>query len=324
MVIVEPPTQPIEGFYIKIEERIMAVKGVLQPPGKVIALPTYILFNGGFKRIRRFKESLDHFIKRYPDYYSWFDFAGRKLPALPLSIVDEVYNPLSMKHVEHISPEAEKLRRMLVEESGVDESFVGITGSMLLKTYSSKSDIDLIVYGIENGKRIHESLKELRRRGDLGCLKDDYELRKSRLDSSLPLKTWIAVERSKILTGTFSGKIYTAKIVPLPSEYWESLDQECIEIGSTGFIGEVIDDRYSILTPNRYSVFVKRKLFGEVQEGEIVEVFSMRSRFAEMASRGDWVKVVGRLELVKLHGKKWKRVFLGNNEEDVIISLHYI
>ena len=171
---------------------------------------------------------------------------------------------------------------------------------------------------------MYESLKELRRRGDLRCLEDDYELRKSRLDSSLPLKAWIAAERSKILTGTFSGKIYTAKIVPLPSEYWESLDQECVEIGSTGFIGEVIDDRYSILTPNSYSVFVRRNLFGEVREGEIVEVFSMRSRFAEMASRGDWVKVVGRLELVKLHGKKWKRVFLGNNEEDVIIPLHYI
>lgn len=317
----EPPTQPIEGFYIKIEETIMAVKGVLQPPGKVIALPTYI---GGLRRIRNFEESLKYFIERYPEYYEWFDFAGRKLPTPPLSIVDEVYNPLSVKHVQQISPEAERFRKILVKESGVDENFVGLTGSILLKKYSSKSDIDLIVYGIENGKRIYGVMKDLRRSGALLCLRNDHELRKSRLDSSLSLKTWILVERSKILTGIFSGRIYTAKIVPLPSEYWESLDQRCVEIGSTSFIGEVIDDRYSTLTPNKYIVTVRKRLFGEVREGEIVEVLSMRSRFAEMASSGDRVKVVGRLELIKLHGKKWKRVFLGNDRGDLIIPLHYI
>ncbi|HDJ67261.1 MAG TPA: hypothetical protein ENF33_06090 [Nitrososphaeria archaeon] len=324
MVTVEPPTYPIEGFYVKVDEMIMAVKGVLQPPGKVIALPTHLMLDGGFKRIRSLEASLSYFIERYPEYYDWFNFAGRKLPAPPLDVIDRIYSPLSMKHVEHISPEAERLRKILVKESGVDESFIGITGSILLKTYSPKSDIDLVIYGIENGRRVYESVNELRRSGVLQCLKDDYELRKSRVDSSLQLNTWILVERSKILTGTFSGKVYTAKIVPLPSEYWESLDQECIEIGAANFIGEVIDDKYSILTPNKYLVLVKRRLFGEVREGEVVEVFSMRSRFAEMASHGDLVKVTGRLELVKLHGKEWKRVFLGNCEKDVIISLHYI
>ena len=320
----EPPIHPIEGFYVEIEETIMAVKGVLQPPGRVIALPTHILLDEGFKRIRSLEESLNYFIQRYPEYYSWFSFAGRRLPAPPLDAVDKVYNPLSIEHVKRISTEAEELRNILAEESGVDESFVGITGSILLGKCSPRSDIDLIVYGIENGRRIYELMRELRRSGDLEPLKDYYELRKSRLDSSLPLRTWIAVERSKILAGMFSGKVYTARIVPLPSEYWESLDQECVEMGSTSFIGEVVDDEYSILTPNRYSVSVERRLFGEIEEGEVVEVFSMRSRFAEMASHGDRVKVVGRLETVKLGGRKWKRVFLGNDEMDVIIPLHYI
>jgi len=324
MVIVEPPTHPIEGFYIELRNMIMAVKGVLQPPGRAIAIPTHILLDEGFKRIRSLERSLNYFIERYPEYYSWFGFAGRKLPAPPLDAVDKVYNPLSVKHVERISPEAEELRRTLVEESGIDESFIGITGSILLGKCSPRSDIDLIVYGIENGRRVYESMRELRGSGDLKPLEDHYELRKSRLDSSLPLRTWIAVERSKILTGMFSGKVYTAKIVPLPSEYWESLDQECVEMGSTGFIGEVIDDEHSILTPNRYSVSVERRLFGEIEEGEVVEVFSLRSRFAEMASHGDRVKVVGRLEAVKLGGRKWKRVFLGNDEMDAIIPLHYI
>ena len=324
MVIVEPPTHPIEGFYVELGNVIMAVKGVLQPPGRVIALPTHILLDEGFKRIRSFEESLNYFIERYPEYYSWFSFAGRRLPAPPLDTVDKVYDPLSVKHVERISPEAEEFRRTLIKESGVDEGFIGITGSILLGKCSPRSDIDLIVYGIENGRRVYESVKELRRSGDLEPLKDYYELKKSRLDSPLPLRTWITVERSKILTGMFSGKAYTAKIVPLPSEYWESLDQECVEMGSTGFIGEVIDDKYSILTPNRYSVSVERRLFGEVEEGEVVEVFSVRSRFAEMASCGDRVKIIGRLEAVKLGGRKWKRVFLGNDEMDVIIPLHYI
>jgi len=281
--------------------------------------------------MNEFKKILEYLKKAKPEFVVYDPVIGTEMSSVPIEFVKKHYNCLEgLRELIKRGPrdKLEELTIALVEEicdhGGLREDDFGITGSILLKTYSPKSDIDLIVYGIENGKRIYESLKEFRRRGDLRCVKDDYELRKSRLDSSLPLKTWIAAERSKILTGTFSGKIYTAKIVPLPPEYWESLDQECIEIGSTGFIGEVMDDRYSILTPNRYSVFVRKKLFGEVQEGEIVEVFSMRSRFAEMASRGDRVKVVGRLELVKLHGKKWKRVFLGNNEEDVIISLHYI
>ena len=320
--VVEPLTHPIEGFYVEIEKIIMAVKGVLQPPGRVIALPTYIPLDGGFKRIRRLKESLNYFVKRHPEYYDWFDFAGRRLPAPPLDVVDKIYNPLSVRHVRRMPPEAEELKRILIKESGIDERFIGITGSTLLGRCSPKSDIDLIVYGIENGRRIYDSMKELRKRGDLRCLKDYYELRKSRSDSSLPLKTWILVERSKILTGMFSRRVYTAKIVPLPFEYWESLNQKCAEIGSVSFIGEVVEDKYSILTPNRYLVSVEKKLFGEVWEGEVVEVLSVRSRFAEMASCGDRVKVVGRLELVELDGKKWKRVFLGNNENDVIIPLH--
>jgi len=321
---VEPPIHPIEGFYVEIEETIMAVKGVLQPPGRVIALPTYIPLDGGFRRIRRLEESLKYFIERYPEYYDWFDFAGRRLPAPPLDAIDKVYNPLSMRRLRGISPEAEELRRILIRESGVDERFVGVTGSILLERCSPKSDIDLIVYGIENGKRIYESMRRLRRSGRLLPLNDYYDLRKSRLDSSLPLKTWISVERSKILAGMFSGKVYTAKIVPLPSEYWESLDQKCVEMGSAGFIGEVIDDKYSILTPNRYSVSVKRRLFGEVKEGEVIEIFSMRSRFAEAASCGEWVKVVGRLEIIELDGMRRKRIFLGNDRDDVIIPLHYI
>ncbi|RLG62840.1 hypothetical protein DRO02_07520 [archaeon] len=186
--VVEPLTHPIEGFYVEIEKIIMAVKGVLQPPGRVIALPTYIPLDGGFRRIRRLKESLNYFVKRHPEYYDWFDFAGRRLPAPPLDVVKKIYNPLSVRHVRRMPPEAEELKRILIKESGIDERFIGITGSTLLGRCSPKSDIDLIVYGIENGRRIYDSMKELRKRGDLRCLKDYYELRKSRSDSSLPIK----------------------------------------------------------------------------------------------------------------------------------------
>jgi len=310
----------IEGFYIKLRSSIMAVKGVLQPPGRVIAIPTYIEYRGGVKRIRMFDEALKYFIENFPEHYRWFKFAGRCLPAPPLNMIDEIYDPRKFRPDQSKqSKDAEDLRRTIIRESGIDESFVGVSGSILLGLSSPSSDIDLIIFGLKHGEAVYNLLKDMRRRGEMESLSDPSIILRSRKDSSIDPRTWFMAERKKLLTGVFRGRVYTAKIVPLPSEYWERLDQECRELGKASLIGEILDDSYSITTPNRYILEVIESSSNNLEPGERIEVMSMRSRFAEMASRGELVEVRGRLELIKLEGDTWKRVFLGNDLEDMIL-----
>ncbi len=300
---------PIEGFYLEFRGMILAVKGVLQPRGRAIAVPVY-LWDGGWRRVRSFQESMMITERMLGDYLEWHGFAGRRLPTIPLDEAEAIYNPLEAGQ-RRVPEEAQALLNLLSDNLERPE-LMGITGSILLGLHSRSSDIDLIVYGIGGGLRARRAMETLRLRGVLRPVEGDEWIRETRGDSSIPPGTWLRYERRKLLTGIYRGRLYTAKIVPLPQEYWESLNQECREIGRARVRGCVHGKSITFTTPCRYWL--------ETGSG-LVEVFSMRSRFAEMVEPGMMAEAEGRLEEITLHGRSWRRVFLGNSPGDYILRV---
>lgn len=308
----------MEGFYVKVGGDFFAVKGVLHPPKQVVAVPAYIRSGERYVRMRSLERGVNLLRKRRPDYLRWVGFAGQVLPLIPIEEIEEVYDPreFSAEGAGGVVGEAERFRRLLERESGVK---VGVSGSLLIGLGKESSDIDLVVYGAKSGELFYQALKRLRRLRKTGTPNNAEWIRETRGDSKIMPEIWLRLEKRKLLTGTYQGRLYTAKIVPEPHEYWESLTQRVDELGRTRIICEVIGDKFAKTTPNLYRVKVIEVLSGGEDSWRIEAVMSMRSRFAELAEKGDIIEVEGRLERVVEEGREILRVFLGNNPRDRII-----
>ncbi len=112
--------------------------------------------------------------------------------------------------------------------------------------------------------------------------------------------------------------VYSAKIVPLPEEYWEPYGSAVWrELGRTVLRAEVIDDTYAVYTPNMYGIRVLEVVRGPDECFRCRAVASFRSRFAEQAKNGEIIKISGRLEC-DLKSKNY-RVFIGNHRDDYML-----
>ncbi|MEN2974517.1 MAG: hypothetical protein ABDH32_02930 [Candidatus Caldarchaeales archaeon] len=309
----------LEGSYIRVDGDIYAVKGVLHPRDKIIALPVYIKSSGGYLRIRSFREAMRYLELSKPKYLERLDFTGQVTPVVPVEDVERIYDPLEFYTAStEAGRDALDFKKMIESSIGIE---VGVSGSILLGLDSPSSDIDLVVYGLEDGRSLIDELRELRIRGIVKPARTYDWIIETRRDSSLSPERWLEIESRKLLTGTFRDRLYTLKIVPLPSEYWEDISQKVVEVGRSGLVCKVTGSRFSKTTPNMYDLEVLKVLYGDEVAWKVSSAMSMRSRFAEIAEIGDRVMVEGRVEEVILESGRSFRVFLGNDLRDVIIPL---
>jgi len=312
----------LEGYYVRVCGDIYAVKGVLHPPRKVVAIPTYVRKeNGRYHRIRNLKEAFSYIEEKKPSYLEYLDFTGQKTPLIPLNDVDEVYDPVKFDRADtEASRDALMLKEILTSSSSKIK--IGITGSILLGLDEPSSDIDLVVYGVNSGERFINILKDLRINNVVKPVNTIDWLTETRRDSNISPEDWLRLESRKLLTGVFNNRLYTSKIVPFPREYWEDLSQRVREIGRARMLCRVVDSRFGKTTPNLYLVEVLKIMYGDGKARDVSQVMSMRSRFAEIASNGDIVEVEGRLEEVCCRDKKIYRIFLGNDERDKFLPVY--
>ncbi|MEM2332675.1 MAG: nucleotidyltransferase domain-containing protein [Nitrososphaerota archaeon] len=312
----------LEGYYVRVCGDIYAVKGVLHPPRKVVAIPTYVRKeNGRYHRIRNLKEAFSYIEEKKPSYLEYLDFTGQKTPLIPLNDVDEVYDPVKFDRADtEASRDALMLKEILTSSSSKIK--IGITGSILLGLDEPSSDIDLVVYGVNSGERFINILKDLRINNVVKPVNTIDWLTETRRDSNISPEDWLRLESRKLLTGVFNNRLYTSKIVPFPREYWEDLSQRVREIGRARMLCRVVDSRFGKTTPNLYLVEVLKIMYGDGKARDVLQVMSMRSRFAEIASNGDIVEVEGRLEEVCCRDKKIYRIFLGNDERDKFLPVY--
>ncbi|MCL7391038.1 MAG: nucleotidyltransferase domain-containing protein [Thaumarchaeota archaeon] len=305
----------LEGYYVEVDGDIYAVKGVLHPPGKIIAIPIYVeMLDSRYHRIRSLREAFRYLEKNKPQYIEKLDFTGQRTPTIPLDDVQEIYDPLEFNQADTDAGRDALILKEMIENSVNIK--VGVSGSILLGLDDPSSDIDLVVYGLDSGRRFIEALRELRAMNITKPVNTLDWLIETRIDSETSPEEWLKLESRKLLTGVFKNRLYTSKIVPLLDEYWENLSQIVREIGRAEIICRVVDSRFSNTTPNLYNVKVLNLVEGDDRARYVSQVMSMRSRFAEIASTGDTVEVEGRLEEVEYRDKKIYRIFIGNNERD--------
>jgi predicted nucleotidyltransferase len=316
---------------------IFDVKGLVHPPDRVIAFPRFIPDSKGnrrrkaisYKKVYALSERYRLLEESSPQYLVDDPVFGERLCEVPKRDVKRYYSPnihlrelRESKQLDVLETAALRFVECLRSHSNVAWNKLGISGSILCKLHTPKSDVDPVVYGARNCRRVYETLKSLSKDGKSGVrvyspeeLRTLYNFRSR--DTQMPFGDFVRTECRKVLQGKFLQHDYFIRCVKDRDEVDERYGDVIYKrVGYAKIRATVSDDLEAILTPCRYHVENVRLLDGKGGEGA-TEIASFRGRFCEQARTGETVVAQGKVEEVKRKdGEASVRLLLGGKPSD--------
>jgi predicted nucleotidyltransferase len=334
-----------EGDLIKTENNVIFdVKGLVHPPNKVIAFPRYIPSPEGtrlgkrglYGKIYSFSERFKFLEQNMPDLIVHDAVFDETLCEVPADTVVEHYEPVeklkllrTFKGLGGLEGKVVRLAEELKEAAGIPWSAIGISGSVLAGLYTAKSDIDPIVYGVENCRRAYATLEALLQdevsgfkpysREELRAL---FDFRSK--DTIMSFEDFARVEQRKAFQGMYVGTDYFIRFVKDWNEVAEQYGDICYKnAGYAKISATIADDAEALFTPCTYHVENVRVASGP-KLSPIKEIASFRGRFCEQARKGEAVMAQGKVELVtdKRDSSEYYRLILGNKPSDYMVLSH--
>jgi predicted nucleotidyltransferase len=202
---------------------------------------------------------------------------------------------------------------------------MGISGSLLVKLHTPESDIDPIVYGSRNCRRLYEALESLihetKSHVKAYSTEELRELFKFRArDTQVPFKDFMKTESRKVLQGKFKNREYFMRFVKDCSEINTEYGAVCYKnLGYAKIKAIIEDDSEAIFTPCNYKI--KNVKILEGARFPIEEIASFRGRFCEQARKDEIVVAQGKVEKVmnSKQDREFFRLLLGNKPSDYMI-----
>lgn len=330
-----------EGDLIETEAGlIFDVKGLVYPPDRVVAFIRYFPEEKGerkrsgkaYGKVYSLSKRYAFLKERYPQYLVYDSVFDEMLCEVPVDEVVRRFDPVArlqeLRHKQRLDAlerKAVQLAEVLKEKAGIPWRAIGISGSILAGLHATYSDVDPVVYGSDNCRKVHSALEELlkderslfRRYGreDLEVL---FDFRSK--DTVVSFEDFVRTDSRKVLQGKFVGTDYFVRFVKDWSEVGEVYgDVRYRNVGYAKIEATVADDSEAIFTPCAYAVENVKQLSGTATK-PIREVASFRGRFCEQAKVGEKVVAQGKIEQVnKKDGTKYHRMLIGNRPSDYIV-----
>ena len=331
-----------EGDLIKTKSGIVFdVKGLVHPVGKVIAFPRFIPNSlsscerkfKNYKKVYALSARFNFLEQNLPNYIIYDPVFDEKLCEVPLEDVECHYKPVycyrEVQHREKLdAPEEDGLEflELLKCYSNVAWNKMGISGSLLTKLHTPSSDIDPIIYGSENCRKIHAALKSLMQDSKshvktytIEELQKLFEFRVK--DTKVAFKDFVRTEQRKVLQGKFKDREYFMRFVKDWREIREKYGTvQYRNIGYARIKAEIADDSEAIFTPCSYKLKNVEILDG-TSTYSIEEIASFRGRFCEQAKTSETVVAQGKVERVMDNRQNHEhfRLLLGNQPSDYMV-----
>ncbi|MEM3874198.1 MAG: hypothetical protein QXU45_03610 [Candidatus Bathyarchaeia archaeon] len=331
-----------EGYLIEsVEGVIFDVKGLVHPPDKVIAFPRFISDLKGprirkgvrYGKVYSLSERFAFLERAIPECVVHDPVFDEKLCEVPLEKVKKAYSPVEGLRRLRKSEKLDSLERTalqclttLKEKAKVPWNKLGVSGSVLVGLHTMASDIDPVVYGTENCRKVHATLKKLLEEGDtpfkpysLEDLRRLFAFRSK--DTFMSFDDFVKVESRKVFQGKFMDRDYFIRFVKDRNEVGEKYgDVRYKNCGYAKIEAVVDDDSEAIFTPCTYKIENVKIVDGPKLE-PIREIASFRGRFCEQARKGETVVAQGKLEQVMDYrsGYEYFRLLLGNKPTDYMI-----
>ena len=332
-----------EGDFIETHDGlIFDVKGFVHPPDRVVAFIRYFPDAEGertkngltYGKVYSLSRRYALLKERFPQYLLYDPVFDETMCEVPVKDVKKRYDPIDMtrrlrqtKNQDALQTSALKLAKLLKEEAGIQWSTIGITGSVLVGIHNCESDIDLIIYGSQNCRKVHSALRDMLAHGetplrsyDQGELERLFDFRSK--DTETSFEDFVRTETEKVLQGKFEDKDYFIRFVKDWNEVKEEYGQVTYRnLGYSMIAATIEDDAESIFTPCGYRVTNARILKGSRIKG-LTDIVSFRGRFCEQARKGETVIAQGKVELVRdaTRNREYRRLLLGNKISDFMIG----
>ena len=332
----------IEGYYVESTDGLLfAVKGLIHPPGAVVAYLRYAPDPDGerrrgdirYRRLYQFEEQEELLQKRCPACLFFAPVFGERLQGVPSERIKLIYDPClklaelrRREGLDELEEKAVEFADLLVGKAGVPEGCIGISGSILVGMHTSRSDVDAVVYGSEHCRAVHGALRELLDEpgGEVRRLNEEEmkELYASRSqDTPMGFEDFVRLERRKVIQGRFRGCEYFIRFVKAPAEVGESYsDRRYTSLGQAEIEATVADASEAIFTPCTYRIEDVRFTDGPDVD-DLREIVSFRGRFCEQAREGERVLARGKLERVITRiGEVYHRLLLGRPGDFMVVK----
>lgn len=328
-----------EGELIKTQNNVIFdVKGLVHPPNKIIAFPRFIPSPQGtrigqkdlYGKIYSLSERFKFLKQNSPNLIVHDPVFDENLCEVPINAIKKHYKPIeklrklrSYKTLAELERKAVQFAEELKEAADVPWSAIGISGSVLVGLHTPKSDIDPVVYGVENCRKAYAALENLLK--DTGShfkpysreeLQSLFDFRSK--DTIMSFEDFARVEKRKAFQGMFGGTDYFVRFVKDWSQVSEHYgDVHYKNAGYAKITATIADDSEGLFTPCTYKI-ENVKVVENPKLQPILEIASFRGRFCEQAKTGEMVTVQGKVERVtdKRKEREYYRLILGNKPSD--------
>lgn len=321
--------------FITREGFIFNVFGYEHPKGRVFAFLKYIpskfkeLFNirllertwkhGETELFRaeklytakNYQTFLETFRKNFPDCVYFCTFRKKEVISAPFNRIVEVYVPKERLKALLNAERKDRLQEMTLEfislvsgEAKVPLEDFGVHGSIALNMHSAESDIDIVVYGSQNFRKVEAAIAKLVNEGTLTYIFNN------RID---------AVRRFK---GRFRNKIFMYNAVRKPEEITAKYGEyRYSPIAPVKFCCKVKDDSEAMFRPAVYKIEGYTPVNSSLKlpkDMVPIAVVSMIGCYRNVARKGQEIEVSGMLERVEktATGEISHQVVVGSAESE--------
>jgi predicted nucleotidyltransferase len=239
-----------------------------------------------------YQKFLETFRTNFPQYLYFSPYLNKEVLSVPYESIKRIYLPNNCMQKlfenskrDKLQKEAVELISLLSRESHVLLRDYGIHGSVGLNMHSQYSDIDLVVYGSQNFRKLEKTIDKLFREGRLR-----YVFTKK-------------IDSARKHRGRYKDRLFVYNAVRKPEEITAEYGKwKYIQIKNVAFSCVVGDDNETMFRPAVYPVkkYQPDDSASELSEEQIpTKVLSMIGYYRNVARQEETVKVSGTLERVE-------------------------
>lgn len=305
---------------------IFGVVSNIHPPGRILSYLKYVPGEGvwtrdgiAYKRVltsyamREIIQSIELVRRAKPQFLYTDPATGEEFIYVPVDKVvkhyrcEERLREIMQKPVNKHEQTCVKLVRCLSEETGVEEKFFGVSGSLLLKLRNPAADIDLVIYGGENFRKVVKASAELQTRQDRAAT--TATLVKNYM-SKYPITQADAEKLAErcLTRGYFEATPYSLHAVKTlretTREYGSVISRH---VGTIKTKLKILNVSEAVFTPAVYDV-------EDLGRGLVEKLVCFDTTFAGLFVEGDVVETFGKLERVHdlVENKSYHSIVVGS------------
>lgn len=262
-------------YFIETKDNLFfAVNGYCHPEDYIISFLRYIPDVHGDREYRGRKyskvnssEAYEYIQKFHPNYLFLWNVENKRMMGVPREDIKEIHSPV--RRLKEIRDNRDKskfnekvalLSDIFHEEAGISFEDMGITGSSLAHLQiDDSSDIDFIVFGLENHRRARNLYGKLKDDSSsvLDRIDKDYwrKVYKKRIhDDSMSFDEFIWYESRKNNRGLIKGTLFDILSTMKPEEVEVHDNLFYKQIGKMKIKCTISDDSQSFDTPAIYKI----------------------------------------------------------------------